>query len=378
MLDATNHQPPTTNHQPPTTAKRHATAMNQRLSPADLLPDPPIRDSLGRELRDLRISITDRCNFRCTYCMPKAVFNADYPYLPRSELLTFEEIEKVARLAVAQGVRKIRLTGGEPLLRKGMEDLVAMLAAIPDIDLALTTNGALLARKARSLKEAGLGRLTVSLDALDDDIFRRMNDVDFPVAQVLEGIAAAEEAGFSALKINVVVRKGVNENQILPLCHHFRGSGHALRFIEYMDVGASNGWQMDQVVTARQILDVIDAEFPLEPITADAKSDVAQRWRYQDGGGEVGVIASVTQAFCRDCTRLRLSTEGKLYTCLFAREGFDLRQLLRNDADEQDLSAALAGLWSARADRYSELRTTQAPGAKHIPIKRIEMSYIGG
>ncbi|HEY3432311.1 MAG TPA: GTP 3',8-cyclase MoaA [Rhodocyclaceae bacterium] len=353
--------------------------MNDRFAPELILPSTVVGDRFGRELRDLRISITDRCNFRCTYCMPKAVFNADYPYLPRSDLLSFEEIEHFARLAVGLGVNKIRLTGGEPLLRRGMEHLVAALARIPDIDLALTTNGSLLSRKARVLKEAGLGRLTVSLDALDDGIFQRMNDVSFPVAQVLEGIEAAESAGFSNIKINVVLQKGINESQILPICRHFRRSGHTPRFIEFMDVGASNQWCMDQVLPSAQVLEMINAEFPLEPLEPQRPGEVAQRWRYLDGGGEVGVISSVTQAFCRSCTRLRLSTEGKLYTCLFAHEGVDLREILRSGVDDAELSAALRQLWAQRTDRYSELRAGNHPmGSKIIPIKRIEMSYIGG
>jgi len=353
--------------------------MNESFPPALSFAPPLLTDRHGRELRDLRISITDRCNFRCTYCMPREVFTADYPYLPRSNLLSFEEIEQVARLAVSQGVRKIRLTGGEPLLRRGVEHLVASLATIPDIDLALTTNGSLLAKKAQALRDAGLGRITVSLDALDDDIFQRMNDAAYPVADVLAGIAAAEAAGFRNIKINVVVQKGVNEGEILAICRHFRGTGHIPRFIEFMDVGTSNGWRMAQVLPSAQVLEMIDAEFPLEPLEPHASGEVAQRWRYRDGGGEVGVISSVTQAFCADCTRLRLSTEGKLYTCLFAHEGFDLRSLLRSGADEAALTAALAGLWSERGDRYSELRALgQTPPGKVIPLKRIEMSYIGG
>lgn len=336
-------------------------------------------DRLGRPLRDLRISVTDRCNFRCTYCMPREVFAEDYSYLPRSDLLSFEEIERIARLAVAQGVGKIRLTGGEPLLRRGVEHLVAGLAAIPGIDLAMTTNGSLLAKKARSLRAAGLGRLTVSLDALDDDIFQRMNDAAYPVADVLAGIAAAEAAGFASIKINVVVQKGVNEGEILAICRHFRGSGHIPRFIEFMDVGASNGWQLRQVLPSARVLEMIDAEFPLEPLAPHSPAEVAQCWRYRDGGGEVGVISSVTRAFCGSCTRLRLSTEGKLYTCLFAHEGFDLRDLLRAGADETVLMAAIARVWSGRGDRYSELRSLGQPTpGRVIPLKRIEMSYIGG
>ncbi|GAB2180467.1 GTP 3',8-cyclase MoaA [Denitratisoma sp. agr-D3] len=354
--------------------------MDDRLAPQTRIATAPsLLDQRGRALRDLRISITDRCNFRCTYCMPREVFGADYPYLPRTDLLSLEEIARVARLAVAQGVGKIRLTGGEPLLRRGVEHLVASLAAIPDIDLALTTNGSLLTKKAAALRDAGLGRITVSLDALDDDIFQRMNDAAYPVADVLAGIAAAEAAGFARIKINVVVQKGVNEGEILAICRHFRGTGHIPRFIEFMDVGTSNGWHLGQVVPSAQVLEMIDAEFPLEPLEPHSPGEVAQRWRYRDGAGEVGVISSVTRAFCGDCTRLRLSTEGKLYTCLFAHEGFDLRALLRAGADEAALTEALADLWSARVDRYSELRAQgQREPGRVIPLKRIEMSYIGG
>lgn len=351
--------------------------MSHPAYPAQYQRQASLQDSLGRPLQDLRISITDRCNFRCTYCMPKEVFGADYPYLPRTDLLSFEEIETVARLAVAAGVNKIRLTGGEPLLRRGMEKLVAALAKIPGIDLALTTNGSLLAKKAQALRDAGLNRITVSLDGLDEAVFRRMNDVDFPVTQVLEGIAAAEAAGFANIKINVVVQKGVNESEILPIVRYFRGSGHVPRFIEFMDVGTSNGWRMDQVLPSAQVLDMINAEFPIEALEPHSTGEVAQRWRYRDGGGEVGVISSVTRAFCSTCTRLRLSTEGRLYTCLFAHEGFDLRALLRTGADEAALSSALGRLWTARADRYSELRSA-SEGKQVIPLKRIEMSYIGG
>ncbi|HEY6898057.1 MAG TPA: GTP 3',8-cyclase MoaA [Rhodocyclaceae bacterium] len=342
------------------------------------LATPPVvmpPDRRGRMLRDLRISITDRCNFRCTYCMPKEVFTKDYPYLERSALLSFEEITRVARITTALGVEKIRLTGGEPLLRKGMEGLVASLSEIPNLDLALTTNGALLAKKAAALRDAGLKRITVSLDALDDGIFRRMNDVDFPVDQVLAGIDAAAAAGLGPVKINVVVKRGVNVDEILPLCRHFRGTGHVLRFIEYMDVGCTNGWRMDDVVPSAEVLEIIGREFPLEPLEPHSAGEVAQRWRYADGGGEVGVISSVTRAFCKDCTRLRLSTEGKLYTCLFATNGFDLRSLIRSDVPDAEISAQLAQLWAAREDRYSELR---AAGKLVVPLQRIEMSYIGG
>jgi cyclic pyranopterin phosphate synthase len=348
--------------------------------PSHLLPRvADLLDRRGRALRDLRISITDRCNFRCTYCMPKAVFDKDYPYLARSSLLSFEEIERVARLAVDCGVSKIRLTGGEPLLRRGVESLVERLARIPGIDLALTTNGALLARKARSLRDAGLGRLTVSLDALDDDIFQRMNDVNFPVAQVLEGIAEAERVGFTGIKINAVIQKGVNEGEILALCRQFHGSDHIPRFIEYMDVGSCNGWRMDQVLPSSEVLARIEREFPLVRLGAHRPGEVAERWRYKDGGGEVGVISSVTQAFCGDCTRLRLSTDGRLYTCLFARNGLDVKTPLRLGMADDEIRALLATAWHGRDDHYSELRAQGLPTpGTVVALKRIEMSYIGG
>jgi cyclic pyranopterin phosphate synthase len=324
-------------------------------------------------LHDLRISVTDRCNFRCIYCMPKDVFGHDYSFLPHGDLLTFEEITRVARTFVDLGVRKIRLTGGEPLLRRHLERLVAMLRDLGPLDLTLTTNGALLAKKAADLAAAGLSRVTVSLDSLDDATFRAMNDVDFPVARVLEGIDAAAAAGLAPLKINMVVKRGVNEQSVVAMARRFKGSGHIVRFIEYMDVGATNGWRMDDVVSAREIVAMIAEEMPLAPADANYTGEVAQRWRYLDGEGEIGVIASVTQAFCRDCTRARLSTEGRLYTCLFAQEGFDLRSLLREGADDAALGAAVAAIWRQRADRYSEIRTAEtARGPK------VEMSYIGG
>ena len=331
------------------------------------------RDRLGRRIHDLRISVTDRCNFRCVYCMPKEVFGKDYQFLERKELLTFEEIVRLARVFNALGVEKIRLTGGEPLIRRNLEQLIGDLAAIPGLDLTLTTNGSLLARKARALKAAGLKRITVSLDALDDAAFRQMNDVDFPVTRVLEGIDAAAVAGLTPVKINMVVKRGVNENSILPMARHFRGSGHILRFIEYMDVGHTNGWRLDEVVPAREIVERISTEFPLEPVEANYQGEVAERWRYRDGTGEIGVIASVTQAFCRDCTRARLSTEGKLYTCLFATQGHDLRALLRSGATDEEVRSAVAAIWTKRADRYSELRSDHT-----IKLEKIEMSYIGG
>jgi cyclic pyranopterin phosphate synthase len=331
-----------------------------------------VLDTRGRALRDVRISVTDRCNFRCVYCMPKEVFGRDYRFLPRRELLTFEEIERVARVLVGLGARKLRITGGEPLLRRDLEVLVGRLAALGDLDLTLTTNGALLARKARLLADAGLSRVTVSLDSLDDAVFRAMNDVDFPVALVLEGIDAAAAAGLP-VKVNAVVKRGVNEDSVLELARHFRGTGHVLRFIEFMDVGATNGWRMDDVVPAAEIVQKIAAEFPLEPIEAAYRGEVASRYRYLDGQGEIGVIASVTQPFCGDCTRIRLSADGKLYTCLFAVRGHDLRALLRSGASDTELDEAVRAIWERRSDRYSELRT-----AETARLRKVEMSYIGG
>jgi len=332
-----------------------------------------LTDKLGRPVRDLRISVTDRCNFRCVYCMPKEVFGRDYPFLPRAELLTFEEIERVAGAFAGLGVEKIRITGGEPLVRRDLETLVAMLAGIDGLDLTLTTNGALLAGKAQALKDAGLRRVTVSLDSLDDEVFRAMNDVDFPVARVLDGIDAALAAGLEPVKVNVVVKRGLNEDGVLPLARHFRGTGIVLRFIEYMDVGHTNGWRLDDVVPAAEIVAAIDAELPLEPVEKDYRGEVANRWRYQDGSGEIGVISSVTQPFCGDCTRARLSADGQVYTCLFAVKGYDLRALLRGGASDEELTAALAGIWQARTDRYSELRS-----AETADLPKVEMSYIGG
>jgi cyclic pyranopterin phosphate synthase len=335
-------------------------------------------DSRNRPLRDLRISVTDRCNFRCTYCMPKEVFDKDYNFLPHSELLTFEEITRLARIFIAHGVEKIRLTGGEPLLRKNVERLIEMLSALrtPEgstLDLTLTTNGSILGRKARLLVDAGLKRVTVSLDGLDDAVFRRMNDVDFPVSDVLAGIDAAAAAGMRSIKVNMVVQRGVNDDQILKMARRFKGSGHILRFIEFMDVGSSNGWRLDDVVPAAEIVRRIGAELPLRPLDANYEGEVAERWAYCDGDGEIGVIASVTQAFCHDCTRARLSTDGKVYLCLFAQHGYDLRALLRADASDGQISTAVADIWRARADRYSELRGRATEG-----LKKIEMSYIGG
>jgi cyclic pyranopterin phosphate synthase len=360
---------------PVPTASRVTDNANAPLRAAALEPAhaEPVTDRLGRALSDLRISVTDRCNFRCIYCMPKDVFDNDYQYLPHADLLTFEEITRVAKIFVALGVRKIRLTGGEPLLRRKLEKLVEMLARLGDLDLTLTTNGTLLAKKAKSLRDAGLTRVTVSLDSLDDATFRRMNDVDFPVAGVLAGIDAAAAAGLAPLKINMVVKAGVSEASIVPMARHFKGSGHILRFIEYMDVGATNGWRMDDVVPAAEIVRMISAEMPLAPADPNYNGEVAQRWRYVDGGGEIGVIASVTQAFCRDCTRARLSTEGKLHTCLFAAHGHDLRDLLRGGFTDEQLRNAVAAVWTRRGDRYSELRTAATARAP-----KVEMSYIGG
>jgi GTP 3',8-cyclase len=329
-------------------------------------------DTLGRPVRDLRISVTDRCNFRCTYCMPKTVFGQGYRFMDRKELLTFEELERVARAFTELGVEKIRLTGGEPLLRKEIEHLVERLNTIDGLDLTLTTNASLLGRKAEALRAAGLDRVNVSLDSLDDATFRAMNDVDFPVARVLEGIEAAAAAGLP-VKVNAVVKRGVNDQGVVEMARYFRGTGHSLRFIEYMDVGATNGWRLDDVVPAGEIVERIDSVFPLEPVEAAYRGEVAQRFRYRDAAGEIGVIASVTQPFCGDCTRARISAEGKLYTCLFAARGTDLRALLRGGASDDELRGAIAEVWTRRTDRYSELRTERTS-----ELPRIEMSYIGG
>ncbi len=350
-----------------------------------------LADRLGRPLRDLRISVTDRCNFRCSYCMPKEVFDSSYKFLPQSSLLSFEEITRAARIFVAHGVVKLRLTGGEPLLRKNVEALIGQLAALrtpsgEPLDITLTTNGSLLERKARALREAGLRRVTVSLDALDDAVFRRMNDVDFPVEQVLRGVDAALQAGLAPLKINMVVKRGTNDHEIVPLARHVRerwGKAVVLRFIEYMDVGATNGWRMDEVLPSREVVHRLSEAFPLEPLAASAPGETAERWRYRDGGGEVGVISSVTQAFCGDCNRARLSTEGKLFLCLFASRGHDLRALLRGTGPEgqpwtdAQVAAAIGLIWNEREDRYSALRgADQAePGSGE---RRVEMHYIGG
>jgi GTP 3',8-cyclase len=332
-------------------------------------------DAFGRPLRDLRISVTDRCNFRCTYCMPKEVFGHDYRFLDRKELLDFEEITRLARAAVSLGVAKLRLTGGEPLIRRDVERLVAMLAEL-DAEVTLTTNASLLPRKAQALKDAGLDRITVSLDSMDDATFRSMNDVDFPVDRVLEGIAAAHAAGLP-VKVNSVIKRGVNEQEVVALARYFRNTPHILRFIEYMDVGATNGWRMDDVVPAAEIVALIDAEFPLEPAEANYRGEVAKRWRYKDGKGEIGIIASVTQPFCGDCTRSRISAEGKLYTCLFAVRGHDLRALIRSGATDEQLADRLAEIWRVRGDRYSELRSQNTVDPA-VGERKVEMSYIGG
>jgi cyclic pyranopterin phosphate synthase len=348
-------------------------------------------DGLRRPLTDLRISVTDRCNFRCSYCMPKEVFDKDYAYLPQSHLLSFEEITRLAKVFVGRGVRKIRLTGGEPLLRKNIEILIAQLAALrtldgQPLDLTLTTNGSLLARKAQSLKDAGLQRVTVSLDGLDDAVFRKMNDVDFPVDEVLKGIEAAKAAGLGPIKVNMVVKRGTNDHEILPMARHFQGTGVVLRFIEYMDVGATNGWCMDEVLPSAELVQRIHAELPLVQLGHSAPGETAERWGFANAQGlhdpslgEIGVISSVTQAFCGDCNRARLSTEGRLYLCLFASQGYDLRQLLRDPKQTDDVMAAtIDAIWQGRTDQYSVLRSLRGPDTASGPGRRVEMSYIGG
>ncbi|MGH2732440.1 MAG: GTP 3',8-cyclase MoaA [Actinomycetota bacterium] len=332
-----------------------------------------LTDAFGRPLRDLRISVTDRCNFRCVYCMPKEIFGPGYRFLARERLLSFEEITRLAHIFARLGVRKIRLTGGEPLLRRNIEWLIAMLAEIPGIEFTLTTNGSLLEKKAPALKGAGLTRVTVSLDSLDDVVFKGMNDVGFPVEKVLDGIEAAAAAGLSPVKINMVVKRGLNEGSVVPMARHFKGSGHILRFIEYMDVGHTNGWGMDDVVPAAEIVAMIGAEMPIEPIDPNYRGEVAKRWRYKDGSGEVGVIASVTQPFCRTCSRVRLSAEGSLYTCLFATKGHDLKALLRGGASDNEITEAIAHIWRVRGDRYSEIRSSRT-----LNLPKVEMSHIGG
>jgi len=331
-------------------------------------------DTLNRPLHDLRISVTDRCNFRCTYCMPSEIFGRDHQFMPQDQLLSFEEIERLARLFVGLGARKLRLTGGEPLMRRDLETLISQLAAIPGVDdLAMTTNGSFALARIESLKAAGLKRISVSLDALDDETFMQMNDVDFPVTRVLEWIEASAAAGLGPVKVNMVVQRGINEQAILPMARYFREKGHILRLIEYMDVGASNGWRLDDVVSAREMRDLVHAEMPIEPLEPNYRGEVANRYRYADGAGEIGIIASVSQPFCGNCSRARLSADGKLYTCLFAIGGSDLRGMLRDGASDEELNAAVTAVWQKRADRYSELRS-----AATQDLPKVEMSYIGG
>ncbi|TFC84687.1 GTP 3',8-cyclase MoaA [Cryobacterium sp. TMT1-21] len=342
-----------------------------------------VTDRYARPLHDLRISVTDRCNFRCVYCMPKEVFGKDFAFMDRDELLSFEEITRLARISVAHGVEKIRLTGGEPLLRKGLEELVAMLAALrtPDgreVDIALTTNGSVLALKAQALKDAGLRRVTVSLDSLDDATFKAMNDVKFPVAKVLHGLDVAHSVGLGPIKINMVLKRGQNDQDIVAMARHFKDTPYILRFIEFMDVGSSNGWEMGAVVPSSEVVARINAELPLEEVSPNYSGETSRRWRYRDGGGEIGVISSVTQSFCHSCSRARVSTDGKLFTCLFATEGHDLRALMRGGCTDEQLSTVMAQIWRERTDRYSELRSSQTGGLRASGKKRIEMSYIGG
>ena len=343
------------------------------LSPAPGLPAASLADRRGRPLRDLRISVTDRCNFRCTYCMPKEVYGRDFQFLERAQLLNFDEIHRLVRIFRDHGIEKIRITGGEPLVRRQLEKLIELLAREPGLDLTLTTNASLLKQKARALKDAGLHRVTVSLDSLDDAVFRAMNDVDFPVAKVLEGIEEADRVGLRPLKINMVVKRGSNDQSVVDMARYFKGSGHILRFIEFMDVGHTNGWKMQHVVPSRELVSRIHAEFPLESLDPNYTGEVAERWRYQDGSGEIGFISSVTQAFCKDCTRARLSAEGSLYTCLFATQGTDLRKLIRSGAGDAEISETIARVWRARTDRYSEIRTEETSKSR-----KVEMSYIGG
>lgn len=331
------------------------------------------KDVFGRQLRDLRISVTDRCNFRCVYCMPKEFFGRDYEFLNKVDLLTFEEISRLVRIFASVGVEKVRITGGEPLIRRNIENLISLLSQIPDLDLTMTTNGALLAEKAPILRKAGLTRITVSLDALDGEAFKAMNDVNFPVDGVLRGIEAAASAGLNPIKVNMVVKREVNKESVLPMVRHFRNSGHILRFIEYMDVGTTNGWRLDQVVPIREILETIHEEFPIEPVEPNYKGEVAKRWRYLDGAGEIGVIGSVTEPFCGGCTRIRLSAEGQLYTCLFGTQGKDIREHLRNGKSDDEILEFICDIWNFRQDRYSEIRSSETE-----ELKRVEMSYIGG
>jgi cyclic pyranopterin phosphate synthase len=342
----------------------------------------PVIDTLGRGMRDMRISVTDRCNFRCVYCMPKEIFGRDFAFLDRSEILSFEEITRLVRIGVEHGIRKVRLTGGEPLLRKGLEELIAALSQLPTpdgdpIDIALTTNGSALAVKAPALHAAGLRRVTVSLDSLDDATFQAMNDVHFPVAKVLHAIDVAHEVGMGPIKVNVVVKRGVNDHDIVALARHFHGTPYVPRFIEFMDVGNTNGWRMDDVVPSREVIERIDAALPLEPVAPRYAGEVATRWRYRDGGGEIGVISSVTAPFCHTCTRVRISTEGKLFTCLFADQGHDLRAMMRSGCTDEELTEAMSSIWRRRTDRYSEIRSSLTEELRRS-AKHVEMSYIGG
>ncbi len=347
-------------------------SLKQQRVPAAAFAGGPLADTRGRPMRDLRISVTDRCNFRCVYCMPREVFDAGHEFLPHSAILSFEEIARLARIFAGLGVRKIRLTGGEPLVRKQLHRLVALLAGLP-VELTLTTNGSLLARQAAALKQAGLHRVTVSLDSLDEATFQAMNDADFPVAKVIEGIESAAAEGLAPVKINMVVKRGTNDGDVLAMAGRWRGTGHTVRFIEYMDVGSSNGWRMDEVVPSAELVRRIAERWPLEPIGPNTPGEVAQRWRYVDGAGEIGVISSVTQAFCSSCNRMRLSTEGSLYTCLFASAGYDLKALVRGGASDGEIRNQIAAVWQGRSDRYSEIRT-----ADTTALKKVEMSYIGG
>ena len=361
-----------------TTVDRHLASRVPDISTHTPAPSGKLADTRGRLLRDLRISVTDRCNFRCTYCMPKSIFNKDYQYLPKSNFLNFEEVTRMTRLFITHGVEKIRLTGGEPLLRKNLELLIEMLNALKTLDgkpldIALTTNGSLLSKQAKVLKAAGLQRVTVSLDSLDEERFSAMNDVNFPVADVLNGIDAAYDAGFTSIKINMVVKKGVNDQDVIAMARHFKGSGHIVRFIEFMDVGSSNGWHMNDVVSSTEIVHMINAEMPLIAVESNYTGEVAQRWAYADGSGEIGLISSVTQAFCSSCTRARLSTDGKFYTCLFAQSGHDLRALMRSGKSDQKIASAIGLIWNRRTDNYSEIRTEETARST-----KVEMSYIGG
>jgi cyclic pyranopterin phosphate synthase len=361
-----------------TTVDRYLASRVPDIPPHTPTPNGTLADTRGRLLRDLRISVTDRCNFRCNYCMPKSVFNKDYQYLPKSNFLNFEEVTRMTRLFIKHGVEKIRLTGGEPLLRKNLEVLIEMLTALKTLDgkpldIALTTNGSLLSKQAKTLKAAGLQRVTVSLDSLDEARFSAMNDVNFPVADVLNGIDAAYDAGFTSIKINMVVKKGVNDQDVIAMARHFKGSGHIVRFIEFMDVGSSNGWHMNDVVSSAEIVHMINAEMPLIALESNYTGEVAQRWAYGDGSGEIGLISSVTQAFCSSCTRARLSTDGKLYTCLFAQSGHDLRALMRSGKSDQKIASAIGLIWNRRTDNYSEIRTEETARST-----KVEMSYIGG